>query len=103
MRAEIKKQVQNRLKRIEGQMRGLQKMMEDEKYCVEVGGTPGHRADDDPAKFAIRWEQFLNRTKPVIDYYQAQGRVVTLDGSPAIAEVQASVLKALQERGSAEK
>ena len=36
MRADIKKQVQNRLKRIEGQIRGIQRMVEDEKYCVDV-------------------------------------------------------------------
>ena len=32
----IKKQVQNRLKRLEGQVRGLQKMVEEDKYCVDV-------------------------------------------------------------------
>ena len=36
MRADIKKQVQNRLKRIEGQIRGLQKMVEEEKYCIDI-------------------------------------------------------------------
>lgn len=36
MRTDIKKRVQNRLKRIEGQVRGLQKMVEDEKYCVDI-------------------------------------------------------------------
>ncbi|XKT74802.1 MAG: metal-sensitive transcriptional regulator [Patescibacteria group bacterium UBA2163] len=36
MRGDIQKQVQNRLKRIEGQVRGLQKMVEEEKYCVDI-------------------------------------------------------------------
>jgi len=36
MRADIKKQVQNRLSRIEGQVRGLAKMVEDEKYCIDI-------------------------------------------------------------------
>ena len=26
----------NRLRRIEGQARGLQKMVEDEKYCIDI-------------------------------------------------------------------
>lgn len=30
------KQVINRLKRIEGQIRGLQKMIEEDKYCIDV-------------------------------------------------------------------
>ena len=36
MRKDIKKRVDNRLKRIEGQVRGLQKMVDEEKYCVDV-------------------------------------------------------------------
>jgi len=36
MRADIKKQAVTRLKRIEGQVRGLQGMVEDEKYCVDI-------------------------------------------------------------------
>ncbi|MEX1014056.1 MAG: metal-sensitive transcriptional regulator [Candidatus Paceibacterota bacterium] len=36
MKEEIKKKVNNRLKRIEGQVRGLQKMIDEEKYCIDV-------------------------------------------------------------------
>jgi len=32
----IKKQVGTRLSRVEGQVRGLAKMVEEEKYCVDV-------------------------------------------------------------------
>jgi DNA-binding FrmR family transcriptional regulator len=31
-----KRQVESRLKRIEGQVRGLQKMVEDDRYCIDV-------------------------------------------------------------------
>ncbi|WP_128896520.1 metal-sensing transcriptional repressor [Longirhabdus pacifica] len=31
-----KQQMINRLKRIEGQVRGIQKMIEDDRYCVDV-------------------------------------------------------------------
>ncbi|UFT98261.1 metal-sensing transcriptional repressor [Radiobacillus kanasensis] len=31
-----KQQVVNRLKRIEGQVRGIQKMVEDDRYCVDI-------------------------------------------------------------------
>src|SRR5215470_820527 len=31
-----KEQVQARLKRIEGQVRGLQKMVDDDRYCIDV-------------------------------------------------------------------
>ena len=33
---EIKRSVLTRLRRIEGQMRGLQKMVEEERYCADV-------------------------------------------------------------------
>ena len=31
-----KEQVQARLKRIEGQIRGVQKMVDDDRYCIDV-------------------------------------------------------------------
>jgi DNA-binding FrmR family transcriptional regulator len=36
IKASDKQQIQNRLRRIEGQVRGLQRMVEDEAYCIEV-------------------------------------------------------------------
>ncbi|MEK7460335.1 MAG: metal-sensitive transcriptional regulator [Patescibacteria group bacterium] len=36
MRADIKKKAVRRLKIIEGQIRGLQKMIDDEKYCIDI-------------------------------------------------------------------
>jgi len=36
MKNDNKKQIQNRLKRIEGQVRGLQKLVEENKYCIDV-------------------------------------------------------------------
>ena len=36
MKKELQKRALRRLKIIEGQVRGLQKMVEEEKYCVDV-------------------------------------------------------------------
>jgi DNA-binding FrmR family transcriptional regulator len=36
MKKIIKKKVERRLKIIEGQIRGLQKMVDEEKYCVDI-------------------------------------------------------------------
>lgn len=36
MQAETKPKVLNRLNRIEGQVRGIARMVEDERYCVDV-------------------------------------------------------------------
>ena len=36
MRNDIKTSVQKRLSRIEGQVRGLAKMVEDDRYCIDI-------------------------------------------------------------------
>ena len=36
IKASDKQQLHNRLRRIEGQVRGLQRMVEEEAYCVEI-------------------------------------------------------------------
>ena len=36
MKDDIKRKVVRRLKLIEGQIRGLQRMVDDEKYCVDI-------------------------------------------------------------------
>ena len=36
MQAQNKKLIQNRLKRLEGQIRGLQRMVDEDKYCVDI-------------------------------------------------------------------
>lgn len=36
MRKDIKTSVQKRLNRIEGQVRGLSKMVEDDRYCIDI-------------------------------------------------------------------
>jgi len=36
MKKEIKNSIINRLRRVEGQVRGLQKMVDGEQYCIDV-------------------------------------------------------------------
>ena len=36
IRADHKRQLMNRLKRIEGQVRGVQRMVDEEAYCVDI-------------------------------------------------------------------
>jgi len=36
MKKETKSNIANRLRRVEGQVRGLQKMVDEEKYCIDV-------------------------------------------------------------------
>ncbi len=36
MQSKTKTQIQNRLKRIAGQVAGIQRMVDDDKYCVDI-------------------------------------------------------------------
>ena len=36
MQVQNRKRVQNRLKRLEGQIRGLERMVDEDKYCVDI-------------------------------------------------------------------
>ena len=36
IKAKDKEQIQNRLRRIEGQVRGVQRMVDEEAYCIDV-------------------------------------------------------------------
>lgn len=36
MKIDVKKRIERRLKIIEGQIRGLQKMVQDENYCIDI-------------------------------------------------------------------
>lgn len=70
----------------------------DAARCRDLGGTIGTRPDDEPEKFATRWDEFMNRTYPVIEKYQQQGFVVAVDGMPDIEAVHEEIMKKLSER-----
>jgi adenylate kinase len=60
---------------------------EDREKCEKLGGTVGTRPDDDPEKFATRWDEFLKRTYPVVEQYRQEGILRELDGKPAVVDV----------------
>ena len=65
---------------------------EDVRRCAELGGSVGTRPDDEPHKFATRWNEFMKHTYPVVQKYQAQGILREVDGMPAIDTVHTSVM-----------
>lgn len=69
----------------------------DEKHCLEVGGTIGKRADDDPAKFEARWQQYIDRAYPVIKEYLLKGMGKQIDGKRSIEEVHREVMDFINE------
>lgn len=54
------------------------------KNCPVCGGLLQRRVDDDPEKFKIRSNEYLTRTKPVMDLVKKRGYKITkIDGTPA--------------------
>jgi adenylate kinase len=52
--------------------------------CDQCGGKLLQREDDRPEAVKVRMEAYQNSTKPLIDFYQQRGLLVTIqaDGTP---------------------
>ncbi len=70
---------------------------EDVKKCEEMGGTVGMRPDDEPEKFATRWDEFMNRTYPCVEKYRSWGVVGEVDGMSSVEDVHESVMKVVEQ------
>lgn len=66
------------------------------KNCPVCAGVLERRADDDPAKFKTRTVQYLERTKPVLEYVRRRGyHLRSVDGTPAPYKVFRKIRAAL--------
>lgn len=64
--------------------------------CERCGGKLVQRDDDKPETVEKRINVYLEQTKPLIDYYKAQGKLVTVDGMLSPDEVFASIREVLR-------
>ena len=69
---------------------------EDRERCEKAGGKIGTRPDDDPTKFATRWDEFMTRTYPVVEGYRQKGIVHEVDGMPSVEEVHAQIMEVVK-------
>ncbi|MDO8515033.1 MAG: nucleoside monophosphate kinase [bacterium] len=51
------------------------------------------RSDDTPEAIAERLRIYHEQTKPIIDYFEKQGKVSHVDGAPTVSEIHASIMK----------
>lgn len=70
--------------------------MNDRRRCEALGGHVERRPDDDPAKFATRWDEFQKQTWPVIEHYRQVGILREVDGMGTIQEVHERVMNVVQ-------
>jgi adenylate kinase len=63
--------------------------------CDVDGSELYEREDDRPETIAKRIQVYLRETAPLVEHYRSQGKVVDIDGTRAIDDVTAALLKAL--------
>ena len=66
-----------------------------EGVCDRCGGALMHRDDDNEQTISRRLRVYEEQTQPLIDYYQAQGKLVTVSGSGEVTEILRRVSEAL--------
>ncbi|MFE5188570.1 adenylate kinase [Streptomyces sp. NPDC056628] len=69
---------------------------EQEGVCDVCGGELYQRDDDSEETVRKRLEVYHTQTEPIIDYYKAQGLVVTISALGKVEEVTARAMQALK-------
>ncbi|MFF8443070.1 adenylate kinase [Streptomyces californicus] len=67
-----------------------------EGVCDTCGGELYQRHDDSEETVRTRLEVYHTQTEPIIDYYRAQGLVVTISALGEVADVTARAMEALK-------
>lgn len=67
-----------------------------EGVCDICGGKLYQREDDTEEKLKVRYEEYLNQTEAVIEFYRENGLVTDINADQAIDEVWADVEKFLE-------
>lgn len=67
-----------------------------DNVCDKCGAELMHRDDDKPETVNKRLEVYVASTAPLIEYYAAQGKLVTVNGMGKIEEVFSEIKEALK-------
>jgi len=73
----------------------VSKPPEKEGVCDQCGAALYQRSDDQEAVIRNRLAQYEAQTRPLIDLYEKEGKLVTIDGNKQIEVVFADILAAL--------
>jgi len=68
-----------------------------EGVCDECGGEVYQRADDNEETIKTRMDVYLTNTKPIVDYYEDQGKLKKVDADKDSQEVQEILMKIFDE------
>lgn len=64
--------------------------------CDECGGELVTRSDDKEEAIRSRLNEFKDKTQPVLEYYEKQGKLTKINGEQSIEEVHQDILKAIK-------
>jgi adenylate kinase len=64
--------------------------------CDRCGGELYQRPDDNVETVRERLKVYFGQTVPLLDYYQAQGKLVRVDGKLGIEEVAEAIIGVLK-------
>ncbi len=75
-------------------------LVDDEALKARVAGrfAQAGRPDDNPQSFAKRLTAYNRDTRPLLPYYQAQGKLVEIDGMASVEAVAAAIDRVIAER-----
>jgi adenylate kinase len=63
--------------------------------CDRCGAELVQRADDAPETVKKRLQVYFAETAPLVGYYKAQGKLVTVNGEGTVEEVEKRIASAL--------
>lgn len=66
--------------------------------CDHCGGNLYQRNDDNIESFQHRYQIYLEKTQPLLDYYKEKGVLYVINGEGSIEEVNKRIIEALEER-----
>ncbi|MDO5601422.1 MAG: adenylate kinase [Oscillospiraceae bacterium] len=69
------------------------------EICDRCGGQLIVRKDDEPATVRERLAVYHEQTEPLVDYYTAKGKLVTVEGQENVEDTSRLILAALEGRG----
>ena len=69
----------------------------EESICDKCGGRLYQRNDDNITSFKHRYNLYLEKTKPLLDYYQAKGILYIINGDDSIENIAKKIDEIIKE------
>ena len=75
----------------------INEKQQTESICDKCGGRLYQRNDDNITSFKNRYDLYIEKTKPLLDYYTEKGILYVINGDASVEEVAERIDKVLKE------